>query len=149
MPEIHGFLAMEYYFGILNRSYAIFTFPNGLYGWKFCGPISAFTPFFFVPFQEVVNDPKLVPGSEDLKGLMKSSGSFFIGRSQIASADYDPTPKWGMGPVPHSGKLYIHLKSGKPREFILLGEQNGEAVRDAVLSGSSIMVPFESENQSY
>jgi hypothetical protein len=41
-----------------------------------------------------------------------------------------------MGNVRHSGKLYIRLKSGKSRELMLLGSQNGDAVRAAVLSGT-------------
>lgn len=43
-----------------------------------------------------------------------------------------------MGNVPHSGKLYVRLKSGGARELILLGNQNGEAVRAAVLGGTPI-----------
>ncbi len=41
-------------------------------------------------------------------------------------------PKWGMGPIQHSGKLYVRTKDGKRRELILLGRQDGEALRAAV-----------------
>ncbi len=51
------------------------------------------------------------------------------------AVDYTPESKWGMGPIPHSGKLYLRTRAGKSREFILLGRQNGEAVRAAILSG--------------
>jgi hypothetical protein len=138
MPAVRGFLAMEYFLLILNRSFIVFTFPEGLYVSKFSGPVSSWTPFFFVPFEKIANDPDIVPGSEDFKDVMKPSGGFFIPRAEIASVDYVPTRKWGMGPVPHSGKLYVRLTSGKSREFILLGSQDGEAVRAAVLSGMPI-----------
>jgi hypothetical protein len=137
MPA-HGFLVMEYYWLILNRSFVVFTYPQGLYGWKFAGPVSTRTPLFFVPFEEFANDPELVPGSEDFEMMMKESSSFFIARNEITTVDYVPTPKWGMGNVPHSGKLYVRMKSGNSRELVLLGSQNGEAVRAAVLSGTGI-----------
>jgi hypothetical protein len=133
------FLAMEYYWLILNRSLLVFTYPEGLYAWKFSGLVSTRTPLFFVAFEECTTAPKMSPGTEDFESMMKESGSFSIPRSDIALVHYVPTPKWGMGNVPHSGKLYIRLKSGKSRELILLGSQNGEAVRSAVLSGTPII----------
>jgi hypothetical protein len=136
---------MEYYFLILNRSFVVFTYPEGLYGWKFCGPVSSLTPLFFVPFQDVANDPKIGPGSEEWRGLMDQPGSFFIARSEISSVDFVPTQKWGMGPVPHSGKLYIRLTSGKSRELILLGSQYGEAVRAAVAAGTPVATAADSQ----
>ncbi len=66
---------------------------------------------------------------------MKQRGSFFIAREDIAAVDYTPESKWGMGPITHSGKLYVRTRAGKSREFILLGRQDGEAVRGAILSG--------------
>jgi hypothetical protein len=131
---------MEYYLLILNRSYVVFAFPEGLYGWKFSGPVSSLTPKFFAPFDKVTEDPKLLPGSDEFKDMMGEEGSFFIPRTEIASVDFDPTRKWGMGPVPHSGRVYVRLRTGKSREFILLGSQNGEAVSAAVLSGVPISV---------
>jgi len=145
MPAIRGFLTMEYYFLILNRSFVVFTYPEGLYGWKFSGPVSSRTPLFFVPFEDVATDPELLPSTEDFKELMEESGSFFIARSEIASVDYDPTQKWGMGPVPHSGKLYVRLTTGRSRELILLGSQYGEAARAAVASGTPIATVPDSQ----
>jgi len=129
---------MEYYLLILNRSYVICSYPEGLYGWKFSGPVSARVPLYFQPFEEIARDPDLVPGSEEFKELMEQSGSFFIPRPEIISAEYVSTRKWGMGPVPHSGKVYVHLRSGKTREFILLGKQDGQSVCAGVLSGAPL-----------
>src|SRR5882724_8661037 len=102
MPALHGFLAMEYYSLILNRSFVLFTYPEGLYGWKFIGIVSSFTPGFFAPYEDVAANPELAPNSDEFKDLMKDSGSFFIDRSQIASVEYTSSRKWGMGSIPHS-----------------------------------------------
>ena len=149
MPPIRGFLAMEYYGFILNRSFVLFSFPEGLYGWKFRGLVSAWTPQFFLPLQAVAEDTSLTPGTESFQQSMRQRGSFFIPRNEITSVDYDPTPKWGMGPVPHSGKIHVHLASGKSRELILLGNQNGEAVRSAISSGTPISTVTEPNARSY
>jgi hypothetical protein len=91
------FLAMEYYWLILNRSLVVFTYPEGLYAWKFSGLVSTRTPLFFVAFEECTTAPKMSPGTEDFESMMKESGSFSIPRSDIALVHYVPTPKWGMG----------------------------------------------------
>lgn len=139
-PLRRGFVAMEYYFLILNRSFLVFTYPEGLYGWKFSGLVSTLTPLFFKPFEDMLSDPELIPGSNEFKEIMKESGSFWFPRNEIAAADFVPGLKWGMGTVPHSGKLYVRTTAGKSREFILLGSQDGDAVRAAVLSGTSVAI---------
>lgn len=133
-----GFLAMEYWGLILNRSFAVFVSPGGLHGWKFKGIASALNPFFFAPYERVVLDPDPAVGSEGFHRLMEKRGSFFIARDQIASATFDPTPKWGMGNVPHTDKVLVHLKDGRSREFILLGYQDGQAVCSAIMSGGAV-----------
>jgi len=40
-----------------------------------------------------------------------------------------------MGGVPHSGRIHLHLLSGKSREFILLGDPTPEDIRDRIVSG--------------
>lgn len=149
MAGIRGFIVMEYYALILNRSFVVFTFPQGLYGWKFSGPVTNRDSSFFEPVQSIAADSELNPESKDLQEMIQESGSFVIERSEITSADYDPTPKWGMGGIPHSGKLKVKLRSGKLREFILLGQQDGNAVRAAVLGGTAIMTSLIGEKNSY
>jgi hypothetical protein len=67
MSAAHGFLAIEYFLLTLNLSFIVFAFPEGLHVSKFSGSVSARTPLFFVPFEEIASDPDLVPGSEDSK----------------------------------------------------------------------------------
>ena len=47
----------------------------------------------------------------------------------VSASDYLPGRKWGMGNVPHSGRLVIRLRSVQERELILLGQQDGEALK--------------------
>ncbi len=54
-----------------------------------------------------------------------------------------------MGGIPHSGKLKVKQRSGKLREFILLGQQDGNAIRAAVLGGTPIMTSAIGEKTSY
>ena len=132
-----GFLAMEYWGLILNRSFVVFIHPSGLYGWKFKGPVSTSNPLYFENYEHFVTEPDPAYGSDAFKEVMSGRGSFFIGRDDIADVTLDPTSKWGMGPVPHTGKLRVRMTSGKSREFILLGDQDGEAVRTAVLAAGT------------
>jgi hypothetical protein len=41
---------------------------------------------------------------------------------------------WGMGYCPHDGKVYVDTAEGKTLEFIILGNQNGEAIQKNILS---------------
>jgi hypothetical protein len=67
MSAAHGFLAIEYFLLTVNLSFIVFAFPGGLHVLKFSGSVSARTPLFFVPFEEIASDPDLVSGSEDSK----------------------------------------------------------------------------------
>lgn len=131
---MRGFLAMEYHHLILNHSFVVFIEHDGLVGWKCAGIVSALNPRFFERFEQRVSGPAAALGAEEREGLMKKRGSFFIPREDITSVDFTPKPKWGMGPVPHSGRLYVRTRGGRARELILLGRQDGEAVRTALLA---------------
>jgi hypothetical protein len=58
--------------------------------------------------------------------------------SDMTSVQFVSKPKWGMGPIRHSGILTIGLAGGREREFILLGTASGEGIRDAILAKTSI-----------
>jgi len=58
-----GFVAMEYFALILNRSFLIFMTDEGLRGWKFSGSVTAQIPTFYRPFEELLDDPEIAPGS--------------------------------------------------------------------------------------
>jgi len=128
---------MEYW-GLILNSFVVFIHPSGLSGWKFKGPASTRDPLYFQPYEYMVNGTDPAHGSDEFQSMMKQRGSFFVERGDIASVIFDPTSKWGMGPIPHSGKVHVRTTSGKSREFILLGRQDGQAVRAAILSGSPI-----------
>jgi hypothetical protein len=139
-----SFFAMEYYLGILNRTYQIFVTPTIIAG-GFVNSMIAAPPgllgYWFVPSRYarknlVENYAEISPYSDDFK----SRSPFFnfqYQRSDIQKAWYVPTLKWGMGTVAHSGKLYIKLASGRKREFILLGLQQGKEILQHLMPSHS------------
>jgi hypothetical protein len=132
-----GFVGMEYYALILNRTYVVFAGSNGLYGWKAEGPVSASRPQFFEPYQKMLDDPELMRNLGAVEDLAKLKGGFFIPGSEIAYVEASDNSKWGMGGIPHSGRNRIGLTSGGWREFILLGTVSPQAIRDSILSSSA------------
>ncbi len=128
-----GFVAMEYFGLILNRTYVIFITPEGLYGWKASGPVSAAAPMYFEPFVEMLKDPELTRDKKAITRLSRLRGGFYISRSDIISIEASYKQKWGMGPVPHSGRIFVKLTSGRTREFILLGVADPEETKSIIL----------------
>jgi hypothetical protein len=126
---------MEYFACILNRSFLVFITPDGLHCGKFAGPVSTGSPHYYEPIEALLDDPEFTPGCAEFKEIMSQPGSFFIARSQIRAVEFVAKSKLGMGPIPHSGKLYLRLRDGKKREFILLGSADGEAIRRMILAG--------------
>jgi hypothetical protein len=137
-----SFFAMEYYLGILNRTYQIFVTPNVIAGGFVHGVMAAppgLLSYWFVPTryarQRLVEKyEQLSPESEDFKNVSRFF-NFQYPRTEIREYWYSPTIKWGMGTVAHSGKLYIRLASGKKREFILLGLQQGKEILQHLQQG--------------
>jgi hypothetical protein len=138
------FVAMEYYWLILNRTFLMLITREYLIGIQANGLVSS----------EAVHDPLLndmvstmaIKGdltnpysyikskylrkveNEDLTGsglLTQNKNNFRISRKEIKRVDYDSSKKWGMGYYPHDGKVYIETYDGKKREFIILGSQSG------------------------
>jgi len=136
MPKhLHaGFVAMEYFALILNRSFLFFITNDGLCGWKFRGLVGTFDPEFYKPIEELLDAPEMEPGSDSFSGLMCGPDTFLIPYSAIRSVDFDRKRKWGMGPIRHAGILSIGLKEGAKREFILLGIADGAGIRNAILT---------------
>ena len=124
-----GFVAMEYYALILNRSFIILIAEDGLYGWKFHGIVSSFDPEFYFEAEALLEDPTLRPGAR----TFASRRSFFIAYNQIQSVDFIPGPKWGMGWIPHSGRLTVRVNR-RQREFIILGAASGSVISGAIRS---------------
>jgi hypothetical protein len=127
-----GFMAMEYFALILNRSFLVFITDEGLRGWKFVGPVSTKSPQFYKPIEELLDDPEMSPGSAAFNELMCGPNTFVIAYGEIRSVDFSARTKWGMGGILHSGILSLGLSKGKNREFILLGAAYGEGIRNSI-----------------
>jgi hypothetical protein len=131
---LYGFVAMEFYWLILNRTFVVFVAPDGLYGWKAAGPVTNSNRRYFEPLQEMVEDKELMRDFPAIRKLAGLTGGFFIGNSELASVMADSSGQWGMGGIAHSGHVHVRLNSGKSRTFILLGEIIPEQVRDHIAS---------------
>jgi hypothetical protein len=128
------FVAMQYYFGILNRTYLVFVTETQLAGAKVKGAIAAprapdarwKDPLFYVSPSLAAEYGTMDVGSADF--LARSRANFHIERSEIRDVEFSKKPKWGMASVPYSGRIFLHLKSGATIELILLGDQDGAAI---------------------
>ena len=58
--------------------------------------------------------------------------NFLIKLSDIKSAIYNPSKKFGMGYYPHDGRVIIETFDNKKREFIILGNQSGESIANLI-----------------
>jgi hypothetical protein len=132
--ELSGFVAMEYFALILNRTFVVFIAQDGLYGWKAVGTIPAGVPQYFQDYAKMLDDPKLINDISAVRSLAKLKGGFFIPRPEIATVEIVSEQKSGMGGIPHSGRILIYLASGSKREFILLGRVDAGRIQRLILS---------------
>ena len=133
-----GFVGMEYYGLILNRTYVVFIGSDGLYGWRAEGAVDASNPMFFAPYEEMLKDNDLMTDQEAVRKLSRLGGGFFISRSEIAAVEVNYKPKWGMGGIQHSGRVRVRLASGKSREFVILGIVNPKAIQQSIMEGRAV-----------
>ena len=137
MTGCTGFVAMEYYWLILNRTFVVFVCPGGLYGWKALGIVSGGGDSrFYEPLASVLEDPEVMGDAETIKELAGKRGGFFIPQSNVASVEFVKKRKWGMAAIRHSGLLYVRLADGTSREFILLGEADGQKIVGEILGSA-------------
>jgi len=134
---LSGFVAMEFFWLILNRTFIVFIAPEGLYGWRACGPVTNADRSFFQPYQDMADDPDFMRDLDAIERLSRLRGGFFIERPAIAAIEVNDRPKWGMGGIPESGRVVLCLTSGKTREFILLGSVYPDTIRDRISLGSA------------
>lgn len=137
VPSFSGFVAMEYYALILNRTYIVFIAPEGLYGWKAEGVVTASQPRYFQAYADMLEDPELMRDREAIRRLSQLKGGFFIPRSDMVSVDMIYGHKWGMAGIPHSGRIRVRMASGKSREFILLGSVSVDSIQQRILMPNS------------
>lgn len=140
-PALAGFVAMEYFWGIFNRTFLVFIAPEGLYGWRVSGPVTNTNRTYYEPWEEMLKDNEFMRDRRAIQRLSRLHGGFFLGRAAIDRIEPDDRQKWGMGGILHSGRIHLFLKTGRSREFILLGVQFPEDVRDRVVSTLAGGVP--------
>jgi hypothetical protein len=87
---------------------------------------------YFQSFSGMLEDPASMRNLEAVRQLSRLKGGFFIPRADITSADLSYKPEWGLGTIPHSGRITIRLASGGSREFILLGSVNAKAIQQSI-----------------
>ena len=136
---------MEYYLLILNRSFDITITTETLSGALVRGVMASHGPAFAagvgaaretgraeVLFHRdaVASAREHEPGSPGYLALHRAN--FSVPRSVVLGLRFDPRKKWGMGLVPHSGRIHLSMRDGTNREFILLAEHDGSRlVNDA------------------
>lgn len=128
------FAAMEYHTLILNRSFVVFCCPDALYGWKFRDSVDASDPGYFYPVTTMLINNGVPSDLTAIRELANKKGGFIIPNSDIESVKYDPSSKWGMASIPHSGKLNLKLKNGKRRQFVLLGSVDGDELKEKIVA---------------
>ncbi len=145
--ETNHFVAMEYYRFILNRTYVVLITKNEIVGIQGNGLIAVqggkdlatqyftsklaidgnlYNPFVYLKssYLKKVDDIEIT--SEAL--ITTNPTNFIIPRYELDKATYNPDKKFGMGPYPYDGRVTIFLKSGRKREFIILGNQSGNDI---------------------
>lgn len=130
---------MQYYGGILNRTVKVYVLEDMLSVATIGGPVATpmfvteewYDPNFYIDQTLASKLKKFNPLSMPFL-LMIHKRNYQIKQSSIARVEYDPTDKWGMGSVPHSGKILVQTIDGNEHEFILLGSQDGAFVKSMI-----------------
>ncbi|HYC31456.1 MAG TPA: M48 family metallopeptidase [Gemmatimonadales bacterium] len=134
-----SFVAMEYHRVVLNRIYRVIVTEGSICGARVRGTVTSPTlspgeawldPEFYPNPKLEARYRELEPGSAEF--LAADPANFRYAGGEIAAVEFTPKKKWGMGNIPSSGRIILRLAGGGRRELILVGEQNGAAIRDAL-----------------
>ncbi len=133
-PPAWHFVSLEYCYGMLNRTYVVFVTDTMICGARVRGMLPAplliserwFDPYFFPRPAAVKRYLQVDLRSREFKRLRFAN--FQIPLSEVTDVRLNTEPKWGMEPVPYSGRIHLRLRSGATRELILLGRQDGPAL---------------------
>lgn len=147
LTDTNHFVAMEYYWLMLNRTFLIVIQDDFLFGIKVNGLVSidaGANPLARQLIQPMVVrgdlenpysyiKPRFITKMEDIDlvgsdFLEVDNANFRIKTSDIDKVTFNPTKKWGMGYYPHDGKVYVTTKNKEKREFIILGQQSGNLI---------------------
>ena len=140
LSETDHFIAMEYCWLILNRTYMLLLDERYLVGAKVNGLVSAGNdplairgglenPYSYVSERYIQELSAVDLLSNAL--LQVNPLNFKIKYTEIESVEYTPKKKWGMAHYPHDGRVFI-ASSGKRREFIIMGNQSGSEICSAI-----------------
>jgi len=148
------FVAMQYYFGILNRTYLVFVTDSLVCGAKVKGLISAprapdarwKDPLFYVSPDLAGRYARMDVGSDEF--LTCCRANFRITKSEVRDVEFSQKPKWGMATVPYSGRIFLRMKTGKSIELILLGNQAGPQIRERLLLRADSSPPNNSDSRA-
>lgn len=138
---LYAFVAMEFYALMLNRTFAVFVAPDGLYGWKATGIVSHADRKYYEPLRALVTDPELARDMRAIRKLAEQRGGFFYPRAEIAAVSADEKSQWGMGGILTLGHVTVRLASGKRRRLILLGETIPDEARDRIAATLGVPLP--------
>ena len=127
-------MAMTYYGLILNRIYRVVVTERSVCGARVRGALKSLAgvnphhqdPEFYVDPRLQARYRQVDPESEAF--LSTDKANFRIARASIERVEHVERKRWGMGAVPSSGRIVLHLKDGRRRELFLLGRQNGAAI---------------------
>ncbi len=135
-PVVVSFLAMEYYGLMLNRTYAISATKTMICGAKIFGAVGSprsglgiyrwRDPRNFIDRKTEEKYHGVSPESPEF--LTVNKDNFQINCSDVVAVAFSGKKKLSMGGIPHSGTLTLGTKGHKPRELILLGDQDGAEI---------------------
>jgi hypothetical protein len=141
------FIAMQYYGLILNRTFLVLITEKSLIGLKVNGLVSVEVNYGNPITRRITNSLAIKDDLQNpysyaknsflnrlaekeiynTEAIEDSACNFSISKSDIIDVSYDKKKKWGMGPYPHDGKVYIKTNT-KRIELIILGNQSGEDI---------------------
>lgn len=136
-----SFIAMQYYALILNRTYKVWVTEKYICAGRVEHAIASPPSYLSVgpQWQNAQNysEPEFEKKYSNIDitsdaFLKVDKANFRILREDITGITYFPK-KWGMGRVPYSGRLVLKTRNGNVYEFILLGKQNAEEIRQRLL----------------
>jgi hypothetical protein len=135
-PVLVSFLAMEYYGLMMNRTFAISATKSMVCGAKMFGVVGSprsglgmylwRDPRNFIDRKTEEKYRGVSPESTEFLSVNKDN--FQINCADVVGIAFSGKKKLSMGGIPHSGTLTLETKGHKPREFILLGDQDGAEI---------------------
>ena len=125
------FVAMEYHAVIPNRTFVVTVTSTQICGARVRGLLAS--PDEPDPERR---GPDLYGTARLLDGIDIASEGYYrldaldfqISLTELERVRFDARPKPGMATVHHSGRLYLEMRSGVTREFVLLGIQDGTMI---------------------